>query len=95
MDFLPAPLAHAHVQGDVRALPMQASGGDGLLVTPIDITHPAVSRHRQSTIARVEAGILKFFREIEAYGATGASYCHWRATLEYSLQEEDHDPQHT
>jgi hypothetical protein len=39
------------MQGEVRELPMQASGGDGLLVTPIDIAQPAVSRHRKKIVA--------------------------------------------
>jgi hypothetical protein len=79
------------MQGDVRELPMQASGGDGLLVTPIDMAHPATRRDRQTMIA------FNGRANVRAQDASGALYCRWRATPEQGApteQEEYRDPQH-
>ena len=39
------------MQGAVRELPMQASGGEGLLDTPIEMAQPAISEHNKRTNA--------------------------------------------
>jgi hypothetical protein len=41
------------MHGDVRELPMQASGGDGLLVTPIDTAQPVANTQTAERQKRV------------------------------------------